>query len=62
MAKTYKIYHNDAWVPATFVKETEDNDRIWVEYNHVEDDEEGVPKAAEKRQVNVKLDELKITG
>lgn len=61
MAKTYKVYHNDAWIPATFIKEA-DEDRIWIEYDHVEDDEEGAPKAAVKRQINVTKSELQITG
>jgi hypothetical protein len=60
MAKTYEIYHNDAWVPATFIKEA-DADRIWIEYDHVEDDEDGVPKEAVKRQINVLVSELKVT-
>jgi hypothetical protein len=60
MAKTYKVYHNDAWIPATFIKEAGEN-RIWIEYDHVEDDEEGVPKAAVKRQINVTEAELQIT-
>jgi hypothetical protein len=60
MAKTYKVYHNAEWIPATFVKEA-DADRIWIEYDHVEDDEEGEPKAAVKRQINVLKTELQIT-
>lgn len=60
MATTYEIYHNGAWVPATYVKDADD-DRAWIEYDHVEDDEDGEPKPAEKRQINVLKSELKIT-
>jgi hypothetical protein len=60
MAKKYKVYHNSAWVPATFIKDADD-DRVWLEYDHVEDDEEGVPKEAVKRQINVLKTEIQIT-
>jgi hypothetical protein len=35
--------------------------RAWIEYDHVEDDEEGVPKEAVKRTLHVEISELQIT-
>ena len=60
MATTYEVYHNGAWVPATFVKDAPP-DRVWIEYDHVEDDEDGEPKAAVRREINALKSELKIT-
>jgi hypothetical protein len=61
MAKKYKIYHNGDWVSCKYLKDSESMGRAWIEYDHVEDDEEGVPKEAVKRTLHVEISELQIT-
>lgn len=63
MAKTYELLHNGQYVPATFIKDSADVDLIWLEYDHVEDDEDGNPLPAVKREIHIRKDDaaLKIT-
>ena len=64
MAKTYTVYHNDSWIPATFVKPSEELNRIWVEYDHVEGDGEGNIKEPFKRTIHIGLNDpsLRVEG
>lgn len=52
MSKTYELYHSGEWIPATFIKDADD-DRVWLEYQHTEDDEDGSQKPAYIRRVNM---------
>lgn len=64
MAKTYEIYHNGQYVPATYIEDTGDVEFITIEYEHTDHDEEtGEPLPAVTRRTNVKKDDsaLKIT-
>lgn len=61
MAKTYELYHNGDWIPAEFVKDSEELNRIWVKYQHVEQDEEtGEMKPAIDRTIHVNLDDASL--
>jgi hypothetical protein len=59
MSKTYKVYHNDQWIDATFIRAAGE-DRVWLEYDHVEDDEDGQQKPAVKRQINVTENDVSV--
>lgn len=64
MAKTYEILHNGEYVPATFVKESADVEWVFLEYEHVDHDEEtGEPKPAVSRTIQVNKNDasLRIT-
>lgn len=60
MATTYEVYHRDEWIPATFVRDADD-DRVFLSYMHVEDDEDGEPKEAVERTTNFLKSEVRIT-
>lgn len=53
MSKTYEVYHNGEFVPATFIKQSAEIGRVWISYQHVEEDESGVKKPAYERTVHI---------
>lgn len=64
MAKTYEIMHNGEFVPATFVRDSADVEFVFLEYDHVDHDEEtGEALPAVKKQIHVRVDDasLKVT-
>jgi hypothetical protein len=64
MAKTYEILHNGDYVPATFVKDSSDVEFVFLEYEHIDHDEEsGEPLEAVTKQIHIRTNDpaLRVT-